>query len=371
MDRKNPDWQEDRYSTDKIRAVDAKYEAQKIAFAPLVFQAALSLRELGVLSLLLEAGDTGITSEVLREKLEISEYALNVLLEMGLSMDIVKWEKDSSPRVYTLGKVGFFLETDSMTKANMDFSQDVCYHGAFHMLDALKSGKPEGLQVFGGWDTIYEGLSSLPEKVQDSWFAFDHYYSDGAFPKALDFVFKKEPQNLMDIGGNTAKWAFACAGYNPRVNVTIVDLPGQAGMARKRIETAGLSDRISLFEGNVLREETVLPTHCDAVWMSQFLDCFSLDEITSILKKVYNAVDEKAQVFVMEPLWDRQKYPAASYSLHATSLYFTAMANGNSKMYGYDELVRAVEAGGFVISDEIHELGPNDYSILKFSKKAL
>ncbi|MDC7219025.1 MAG: methyltransferase [Spirochaetales bacterium] len=370
MNHKNPDWQEEQYSKDKIRAVDAKYEAQKIAFAPLVFQAALSLREFGILTSLLEAGDTGLTAAALLEKHDVSEYALNVLLEMGLSMDIVKWERDSSPRVYSLGKVGFFLETDGMTRANMDFSQDVCYNGAFHMHEALVKGKPEGLKVFGGWDTIYEGLSSLPADVQKSWFAFDHYYSDGAFPKALEFVFKEEPKNLMDIGGNTAKWAFACAGFNPRVNVTIVDLPGQADMARKRIEKAGLSERISLFEGNVLKEETTLPTHCDAVWMSQFLDCFSLEEITSILTKVHAAVDEEAQIFVMEPLWDRQKYPAASYSLHATSLYFTAMANGNSKMYGYDELVRAVEAGGFILSDEIHELGPNDYSILKFKKKA-
>ncbi len=369
MKKETSQWQEDRYGSDKIRAIDAKYEAQKIAFAPLSFQAALVLRKLGILKTLLEAGDEGITFEALSKKHDLEEYPLTVLLEMGLSMDIVKWKKESSPRLYTLGKVGFFLETDDLTIANMDFTQDVCYLGAFHLMEALEKGKPEGLKVFGGWNTIYEGLSQLPGDVQHSWFQFDHYYSDGAFPQALKFVFSHPRHKLMDIGGNTAKWAFACTSHDTEVKVTIVDLPGQAGMARQRINDAGLSKRIEIHEGNMLKEETVLPSGHDSVWMSQFLDCFSKDEITSILRKVYEAVDENAEVFVMEPLWDKQKYPAASYSLHATSLYFTTMANGNSKMYGYDELVRAVEAGGFTLADEIHELGPNDYSILKFKKR--
>ena len=34
----------------------------------------------------------------------------------------------------------------------------------------------------------------------------------------------------------------------------------------------------------------------------------------------------------METLWDRQRYETASYCLTQISLYFTAMANGNSKM---------------------------------------
>ncbi len=35
------------FGTDKKRAVQAKYDAQKIAFAPIMFQAALALRNLG------------------------------------------------------------------------------------------------------------------------------------------------------------------------------------------------------------------------------------------------------------------------------------------------------------------------------------
>lgn len=52
----------------------------------------------------------------------------------------------------------------------------------------------------------------------------------------------------------------------------------------------------------------------------------------------------------------------------ATSLYFTCMANGNSKMYRFEELRDAIEASGFRLKDAHHNLGSNAYSLLEFGK---
>jgi hypothetical protein len=153
------------------------------------------------------------------------------------------------------------------------------------------------------------------------------------------------------------------------VKVTIVDLPGQVADARKNIEREGLSDRIDAIAVNMLSPDTVLPQGADAVWMSQFLDCFSLGEITSILRKVAAAVDSNCSVYVLEPFWDKQRFEASSYSLQATSLYFTCIANGNSKMYRCQEMIDAVSAAGFTLRTEHHDLGSNAYSLLEFRKK--
>jgi hypothetical protein len=103
--------------------------------------------------------------------------------------------------------------------------------------------------------------------------------------------------------------------------------------------------------------------------MSQFLDCFSLSEITGILSQIAASVGADADIFVLEPLTDKQRFEASAYSLNATSLYFTSMANGNSKMYQFGELVDAVEAGGFELKSSHHNLGENAYSLLRFRKK--
>jgi hypothetical protein len=256
-----------------------------------------------------------------------------------------------------------------MTKANFDFVNDICYEGAFALTESIKSGKPAGLSVFGSsWNTIYEALSSLPKKAQDSWFNFDHFYSDIAFPEALPIVFEKKPRHLLDIGGNTAKWAISCCRFNPDVNVTIVDLPGQTAMAEKNAEAAGFAARINTHPCNMLDASTSLPTGADAVWMSQFLDCFSLEQITEILSKVAKAAGSETDVFVLEPLWDIQRFEASAYSLQATSLYFTCMANGNSKMYRCAELTAAIEQAGFELKCAHHNLGSNSYSLLRFRK---
>lgn len=364
----------EKFKKDNIRAVDAKFEAQKIAFAPLSFQAIRTMIETGLLSEIENAGDEGITKNSLSEKTKISEYGVGVLCEMALGMNVIKLSKDSVPgsdenEKFTLGKIGWMLLEDDLTKVNFWFTNDICYEGAWNLKESILNGKPEGLKVFGEkWTTVYEALSTLPEKAKKSWFDFDHFYSDIAFPEALPIVFAEKPKSIVDIGGNTAKWSIACCNYNPDVKMTIVDLPGQTAVAEKNAKAAGFSDRIGFCTGNILAESTKLPSAPDAVWMSQFLDCFSLHQITKILKKVYEAATENTNVYVLEPLWDKQHFEASSYSLQATSLYFTCIANGNSKMYRYEELVNAICEAGFELKTAHHNLGSNAYSLLVFRK---
>ena len=362
---------EQTYKTDNIRAVDAKFEAQKIAFAPLSFQAIKSLLDLGLMQIIEDAGDEGISPEELSQKSGVSTYGINVLCEMALGMGVLKLSKDSSVQSekFVLGKIGWMLLEDECTRANFNFTADICYQGAFSMTESIRNAKPEGLKVFGNqWTTIYEALSSLPQKEKNSWFTFDHFYSDIAFPQALPIVFSSKPASIVDIGGNTAKWAILCCHHNPDVEVTIVDLPGQTAVAEKNAAEQGFSSRIKTHAGNVLKDETKLPQNPDAFWMSQFLDCFSLHQITKISKKIYEASSSETKTFVLEPLWDKQKFAGNAYSLQATSLYFTCMANGNSKMYRSQELIDAIEKGGLKLSKEYDELGANSYTLLEFRK---
>ncbi len=112
-----------------------------------------------------------------------------------------------------------------MTRANLDFTADVCYAAMMHLSDSIKESKPAGLVELGDWETIYQGLSQLPTAAKESWFNFDHFYSDRSFPLLLKRVFAKKLKRLFDIGGNTGKWAQQCCAYDPDVNVTIIDLP--------------------------------------------------------------------------------------------------------------------------------------------------
>lgn len=354
------------YYEDNLTALQAKFAAQKLAFAPAAFQTAKAMVDLHILEAIEDSKTKGLTIEAIIDKTGLSSYTVKLLVEFSLSLELVKIVPNSDPNAYVLGKTGYFLLNDELTKANMNFMNDVCYQGLFYLQDSLKTGKPAGLKVFGDWDTIYQGLSSLPEQVQKSWFAFDHYYSDSIFDAALPIVFKEKPRHIMDIGSNTGKFTKAALSYNNQVLVTMVDLPQQIAMAQKNPDLFGFKDRIETFPTNILNAGEELPSNVDTVWMSQFLDCFSLDEVQGILRKIKKYVPSHCNIFVLEPLWDMQRFEAASYSIQATSIYFAAMANGNSKMYSYSDLVSAIEAAGCSLICAHHNLGINSYSLLQF-----
>ena len=329
----------------ELSAVEALSQAQYIAFSPFIFQATCALQDLKILSHIDEAGNNGIDIEALAQACQLPKYGVNVLLDFALSIGIVH-KQDSH---YHLTKVGYFLQNDKMTQVNFNFSQHFCYQGLGQLTQAIKTGKPEGLKIFGDWQTVYPALTSLPKETSESWFEFDHYYSDQAFDEALDIVFSYQPKCILDIGGNTGKWSLKCLAYSPDVKMVIMDLPQQLEVASINIEQAGFGERFTAYPCDMLDPKQNLYHGADIIWMSQFLDCFSPEEIIAILKKAVTSMEPDHKLCIMETFIDKQKYDAASFSLNATSLYFTCFANGNSRMYRSTEFLPLIEQAGLKI----------------------
>ena len=336
------------FEKEKLSAVKAKEAAQWITFAPFVFQATRVLRNSGILSTV-EANRKGITLEELTDAVKLPPYGVRVLVEAALGIGLLILNEGK----YKITKTAYFILHDELTRVNMDFTHDVCYQGMYFLEESIMNEKPEGLKVFGNWNTIYEALStSLPEKAKESWFSFDHYYSDYAFPEVLPLIYKYKPRTLLDIGGNTGKWSLQSFAHDEDVKITIMDLPGYVDSAKQRIVHAGFGNRISFFPVNILDETQPFPKGFDAIWMSQFLDCFSESEIVSILTRCKTALAPDGNIFILETFWDRQRFEASAFSLQQTSLYFTAMANGNSQMYDSKIFNRCIELAGLRVVEE-------------------
>lgn len=353
-----------KYTKDQLSAREAQRLAEFIAWGPVIFQISRLMVKFGILDLLRDS-DEGMTIAELQEKTGLSEYALKILLEGSLSIGTILVNPKTD--CYSLSKTGWFLLNDPAIRVNIDFNHDVNYMGMFNLEEALLNGKPEGLKHFGDWPTVYEALSSLPKQVQKSWFAFDHFYSDSSFPQALEIIFKEHGvKSLYDVGGNTGKWALQCVDYNPDVEVTILDLPQQVEMMRENIAGKQGAERISGYGVNLLDDNAQFPVReggLDAIWMSQFLDCFSIDEIVGILSRAKAVMSGNTRIYIMETLWDRQRFEPATLCLTMTSVYFTAIANGNSKMYNTADLQQCIEKAGLTI-ETIHDHLGQGHSIV-------
>ncbi|MCL2726975.1 MAG: class I SAM-dependent methyltransferase [Bacteroidales bacterium] len=354
-----PSPQKEIYAKERFTALEAQRLAQEIAFGPVVFQVSRLMVKFGVFELLAKNNE-GLSLQEVATHTGLSIYAAQVLLESSLTIGTIMHKDDK----FFIAKAGWFLINDPMARVNMEFNHDVNYLGLFDLEKALLHGKPEGLKVFGDWPTIYEGLSQLPGQVQKSWFGFDHFYSDHSFDDALPIVFADRPKTLLDVGGNTGRWSQRCVAYDSEVSVTIMDLPQQLALMREQIKDHPDARRIHGHGVNLLDREVPFPKPFDAIWMSQFLDCFSEEEVTSILSRAARSMTPSSRLYIMETFWDRQKYETASYCLTQISLYFTAMANGNSKMYHSDDMERCVRAAGLKVEEIFDGLGFG-HSIMK------
>lgn len=344
----------DHFTQDTLSAIEAKQEAQRIAFAPIMFQAAKALRDLGVLAVVEATGDEGAAQDTVERETGLSTYAARVLLEAGLGIGVLILRDGR----YVQTRLGHFLLNDPMTRANMDFVHDVNYRGVYHLQEALRSGKPAGLRELAPDSaTVYEALAHLPRAARESWLRFDHFYSDNAFRSALETVFSAPVRTLVDVGANTGKWALACARHDPQVRVTLCDLPGQLAQAREEIRRIGLSERMVEHAIDVLDPASELPAGHDVIWMSQFLDCFSEDQIVAILEKARRAMTTSTRLYILETFWDRQRFRNAAFCLQQTSLYFTCMANGNSQMYHSGVFRACLERAGLVVVEETDGIG--------------
>ena len=347
-----------RKSRRKESFVETLAKAQQIVFAPFTFQVIDSMLKFGILDYL---KNTPATIEEIIQKCNLSKYTVKTLCEVALVTDIIKL-KDGK---YSLTSLGDTFIDNEMTRVNFNFMRDVCYLGASELANSFKEESPIGLKKYiGNYPTIYPALSKLPEQIQKSWYEFDHYYSDTCFDEVLDIIFKQNPKEIFDIGGNTGKFEKACLKYNSDCKVTMLDLPENIDRARENVN----NNRCEFYGINVVSEKAVFPKMSGAVFMSQFLDCFSERQILSILTNVEKASDKNIHIYILEPFIDNQQFKAAEYSLVHISLYFTCMANGVSKMYSEKDMLSLIDEAGLKVKSK-YSVGIHDYTLLDCVKK--
>jgi len=348
-----------RKNSDSI--ITALTDAQKLVFAPIAFQALASMLELGILKFLdtRPATETEIISE-----LNLDEYTTKTLLQIATLNNIVQKDKN----IYSITKMGRMFLYDDMTKANFNYIKDVCYLGASELTNSFKDRQPRGLQKFvANYPTIYPALTALPEQMKNSWYEFDHLYSDSCFEEVFKIINEKY-NSIFDIGGNTGKFEALCLKHNKNFNITMLDLHENIEKVK---DDANLKN-CKFHPINVLTKNPGYPRIANsAVFMSQFLDCFAKQDIHKILTDLVSIMDNASAIYILEPYTDQQKFVGAEYALTHTSLYFTCMANGVSKFYTLNEMEELINGAGLKITKYFNDIGSYNYTLLECRKNAV
>lgn len=319
---------------------EARAAAHRLAMAPFAFQAARAARDLGLLHLLRKHGPATLAD--LAQASGLPRANLATLLDACLACELVV-ESSAGWQLSTVGEVWL---RDPMVIQDADFAQEVCWHGLAELPEALRSEQPAGLRHLGPWATIYAGLSQLPADIRRAWDAYDHGHSDSAFAAAIALLRTARPRRVLDVGANTGRFALLLLNSDPDLHLTLLDHPDQVAQAELALAEAGLDTRTNCCGLDLLDHARPFPGGQDAVWMSQFLDCFGPSDVIALLRRARAALAPGGRVWVLECCPDRQTEPIAADSLRLASLYFVALANGVSRFYRASDLIKlASEAG--------------------------
>lgn len=209
-------------------------------------------------------------------------------------------------------------------------------YGILEHLDAGLRGSESALahQHMRGW-------LSDPQRADDFSRA-QHAGSLGPaiiMSKRLDL---SDARTLLDVAGGTGAYSIVFCQRNAALQATILDFPTVINVARRYVDKAGLSDRISLLAGDA--RETDWPDRQDVVLMSYLLSAVDGSEIALLLDRAFAALGPGGRLIIHDFMLEESRSGPSSAALFF--LQYLAYAP-DAISFTAGELAQKVATAGF------------------------
>lgn len=147
---------------------------------------------------------------------------------------------------------------------------------------------------------------------------------------------------VLDLGGGPGTYAVAWADAWPGAEITVFDTPATLRVARKILRGKGAYGRVSLAEGDFLKDPLGGPY--DFVWISQILHAYPEPDCARLLRRARSALVQGGRVAVQEFLLAEGKtsppWPVF-FSVHMVAV------TGGGRAYTAREIAAMMRAAGF------------------------
>ncbi len=181
----------------------------------------------------------------------------------------------------------------------LEMAHDRLYPFWGNLADGLKSGTAQNETKHGG-PGVFEELYSKPERLEQFMSAMAGISVGNfmAFAEKFDFSRYK---TMIDVGGATGLLSMCVAKANPHVSCTTMDLPGATDIAARKIEEAGMSDRVKAEYLDFFRDP--IPP-ADVVTMGMILHDWNLEKKMHLIRSAYDALPQGGAFVVIENIID-------------------------------------------------------------------
>lgn len=236
-----------------------------------------------------------MTAAELAARLSLSEDAARRLLDAAASLDLA--ERRGGGR-YGLGQLGAAFAGNRAALSLVEH-QTMLYADLADPVALLRGEKRAALADYWPYSDLERPKALQPEQVAP-YSALMAASQPMVAQEALDAYDVSRHKRLMDVGGGEGVFLCAAAERAPDLQLTLVDLPAVAALARARFDAAGIMSRALIHGGDFLRED--LPKGADLVTLIRIVHDQDDERALALLQNIRRAVEPGATLLVIEAM---------------------------------------------------------------------
>jgi predicted O-methyltransferase YrrM len=198
--------------------------------------------------------------------------------------------------------------------------------------------------VAGGKDDDGYGKTG-PTRSADELRAFIGAMHVVAAPRAQEIVAAVNPGAatfLLDVGGASGTYTIAFLQSCPDMRATLFDRPEVVEMARDRLRSAGMENRVTLVAGDFYEDE--FPPGHDLAFVSAIIHQNSLDQNADLFRKVFRALKRGGRIVIRDHVMEPGRVHPVDGAIFAVNMLMGTSGGGT---YTYEEIESGLSRAGF------------------------
>jgi L-tyrosine C(3)-methyltransferase len=317
-----------------------------LLFGHAAFQYLRAGAELGLFEKLEQ--QPGLDRSELRTALGLEDRALDILLLGTTALRLIEHSDAGYRNSARISEVFAEGRWDTL-QAVIGFEAYVAYAGLVDFTESLRANTNIGLRrIPGTGEDLYRRLPDNPA-MNEVFYHYMHTWSELAHGYLVEKVDFTTVSRLLDVGGGDAVNAIALARAFPLLAVTVLELPSVAPLARKRVDEAGLGDRIEVIETDMFAEP--FPRDHDGVLFAHQLQIWTPEQNTALLRSAHQALPDGGKVVIINSMSDDTGDGPLMAALD--SAYFAALAAGGGMIYPWRQHEESLRQAGFTRTERI------------------
>lgn len=224
------------------------------------------------------------------------------------------------------------------------------------MPEAIRTDKPV-LPLTGA------ELFTAPADVLDNYVHGLFDLGKGLAQRIAGLVDLNPCQTLLDVAGGSGVYSILLCRQFPQLQAIVFDLPPILERTRKIIEREGMSERVSVREGNYFQDD--FGSGLDAILLSNVLQTEGRQTCRMVLKKAFAALNPGGQILVHGIMPDADRTGPVQQTIFSV---FMMLVFPEGEAYTGEEIIDWLHDTGFVEGKK-HLLPPPAFSSLVTAHK--